>query len=95
MLGQRNVPVSVKLWKYVEAFRKSGNRPKWMMHPLFLLSTDLRPMVQLDGSCFATSYLNNLYEELSTETHRTEKTIWSLVLLTSLFVMKNVCFRKQ
>ena len=42
--------------KVVEAFRRSGNRPEWMILTILpVIPPDLRPMVQLDGGRFATS----------------------------------------
>ena len=47
--------------KVVESFRRSSNRPEWMiMTVLPVIPPDLRPMVQLDGGRFATSDLNDL-----------------------------------
>lgn len=51
----------------VEAFRKSGNKPEWMIltgSPV--IPPELRPMVQLDGGRFATSDLNDLYRRVIT-----------------------------
>ena len=51
-------PVGLKV---VEAFRRSGNRPEWMILTVLpVIPPDLRPMVQLDGGRFATSDLNDL-----------------------------------
>src|ERR1700690_1061876 len=51
--------------KVVEAFRRSGNRPEWMMLTVIpVIPPDLRPMVQLDGGRFATSDLNDLYRRV-------------------------------
>ena len=48
--------------KVVEAFRRSKNKPEWMiLSVLPVIPPDLRPMVQLDGGRFATSDLNDLY----------------------------------
>ncbi len=47
----------------VEDFRRSGNRPEWMiLHAIPVLPPDIRPMVQLDGGRFAASDLNQLYQ---------------------------------
>ncbi|HEU5349186.1 MAG TPA: DNA-directed RNA polymerase subunit beta', partial [Ktedonobacterales bacterium] len=47
--GQRRKKATKRL-NVVEAFRKSGNRPEWMiLSVLPVLPPDLRPMVQLDG----------------------------------------------
>ena len=58
----------------VEAFRKSGNRPEWMiMTMLPVLPPDLRPMVQLDGGRFATSDLNDLYRRVINRNNRLKR----------------------
>ena len=42
--------------KVVEAFRRSTNKPEWMILTVLpVIPPDLRPMVQLDGGRFATS----------------------------------------
>jgi DNA-directed RNA polymerase subunit beta' len=47
---------ATKRLKVVEAFRRSGNRPEWMVLTVLpVIPPDLRPMVQLDGGRFATS----------------------------------------
>ncbi len=49
---------ATKRLKVVEDFRKSGNRPEWMILTVLpVIPPDLRPMVQLDGGRFATSDL--------------------------------------
>ncbi|HEU0026216.1 MAG TPA: DNA-directed RNA polymerase subunit beta' [Ktedonobacterales bacterium] len=58
----------------VEAFRKSDNRPEWMiMTVLPVLPPDLRPMVQLDGGRFATSDLNDLYRRVINRNNRLKR----------------------
>src|SRR5258708_24281692 len=58
--GQRRKKATKRL-NVVEAFRKSGNRPEWMiLSVLPVLPPDLRPMAQLDRGRFATSDLNDL-----------------------------------
>lgn len=60
----------------VEAFRKSGNRPEWMiMTVLPVLPPELRPMVQLDGGRFATSDLNDLYRRVINRNNRLQRLI--------------------
>ncbi|MCA9835185.1 MAG: DNA-directed RNA polymerase subunit beta', partial [Thermomicrobiales bacterium] len=52
---------ATKRLRVVEALRKSGNRPEWMIFTtLPVIPPELRPMVQLDGGRFATSDLNDL-----------------------------------
>jgi len=60
-----------KRLRVVEAFRKSGNRPEWMILTVLpVLPPDLRPMVQLDGGRFATSDLNDLYRRVINRNNR-------------------------
>ena len=59
--GQRKVR-AIRRLEVVEAFRKSGNKPSWMILDVVpVIPPELRPMVQLDGGRFATSDLNDLY----------------------------------
>jgi DNA-directed RNA polymerase subunit beta' len=58
----------------VEAFRKSGNRPDWMILDVVpVIPPDLRPMVQLDGGRFATSDLNDLYRRVINRNNRLKR----------------------
>jgi len=58
----------------VESFRRSGNRPEWMvMTVLPVIPPDLRPMVQLDGGRFATSDLNDLYRRVINRNNRLKR----------------------
>jgi DNA-directed RNA polymerase subunit beta' len=60
--------------KVVEAFRRSKNRPEWMiMTVLPVIPPDLRPMVQLDGGRFATSDLNDLYRRVINRNNRLKR----------------------
>jgi len=60
--------------KVVEAFRRSTNRPEWMiMTVLPVIPPDLRPMVQLDGGRFATSDLNDLYRRVINRNNRLKR----------------------
>src|SRR5919199_2632079 len=68
--GQKRKKATKRL-RVVESFRKSGNRPEWMiMTTLPVLPPDLRPMVQLDGGRFATSDLNDLYRRVINRNNR-------------------------
>ncbi len=68
--GQRRKK-AIKRLRVVEAFRKSGNKPEWMiLNMLPVLPPDLRPMVQLDGGRFATSDLNDLYRRVINRNNR-------------------------
>ncbi|BDT65880.1 DNA-directed RNA polymerase subunit beta' [Comamonadaceae bacterium OS-1] len=54
-----------KRLKLLEAFKKSGIKPEWMvLNVLPVLPPDLRPLVPLDGGRFATSDLNDLYRRV-------------------------------
>jgi len=56
---------NAKRLKVMEAFKKSGIKPEWMvMDVLPVLPPDLRPLVPLDGGRFATSDLNDLYRRV-------------------------------
>ncbi|REG11072.1 DNA-directed RNA polymerase subunit beta' [Pelolinea submarina] len=60
--------------KVVEAFRRSKNRPEWMiLSVLPVIPPDLRPMVQLDGGRFATSDLNDLYRRVINRNNRLKR----------------------
>ena len=53
--GQKKVR-AIRRLEVVEAFRKSGNKPSWMILDVVpVIPPELRPMVQLDGGRFATS----------------------------------------
>lgn len=59
------VKKNAKRLKLLEAFKKSGIKPEWMvMEVLPVLPPDLRPLVPLDGGRFATSDLNDLYRRV-------------------------------
>lgn len=60
--------------KVVESFRRSGNRPEWMVLTVLpVIPPDLRPMVQLDGGRFATSDLNDLYRRVINRNNRLKR----------------------
>jgi len=60
--------------KVVEAFRRSKNRPEWMILTVLpVIPPDLRPMVQLDGGRFATSDLNDLYRRVINRNNRLKR----------------------
>ena len=60
--------------KVVEAFRRSTNRPEWMILTVLpVIPPDLRPMVQLDGGRFATSDLNDLYRRVINRNNRLKR----------------------
>jgi DNA-directed RNA polymerase subunit beta' len=67
---------ATKRLKVVEAFRRSGNRPEWMiLTQLPVIPPDLRPMVQLDGGRFATSDLNDLYRRVINRNNRLKRLV--------------------
>ncbi|MSQ41786.1 MAG: DNA-directed RNA polymerase subunit beta', partial [Dehalococcoidia bacterium] len=71
--GQRRKKATKRL-RVVEALRKSGNKPEWMIiQDLPVLPPDLRPMVQLDGGRFATSDLNDLYRRVINRNNRLKR----------------------
>lgn len=60
--------------KVVEAFRRSSNKPEWMVLTVLpVIPPDLRPMVQLDGGRFATSDLNDLYRRVINRNNRLKR----------------------
>jgi DNA-directed RNA polymerase subunit beta' len=65
-----------KRLKVVEAFRKSGNKPEWMiMDVIPVLPPDLRPLVPLEGGRFATSDLNDLYRRVINRNNRLKRLV--------------------
>jgi DNA-directed RNA polymerase subunit beta' len=71
--GQRRKKATKRL-RVVEALRKSGNKPSWMILSILpVLPPDLRPMVQLDGGRFATSDLNDLYRRVINRNNRLKR----------------------
>ncbi|TME47062.1 MAG: DNA-directed RNA polymerase subunit beta' [Chloroflexi bacterium] len=71
--GQRRQK-AIKRLRVVEAFRKSGTSPAWMiLDALPVIPPELRPMVQLDGGRFATSDLNDLYRRVINRNNRLKR----------------------
>jgi DNA-directed RNA polymerase subunit beta' len=65
-----------KRLKVIEAFRRSGNKPEWMiMDVIPVLPPELRPLVPLDGGRFATSDLNDLYRRVINRNNRLKRLI--------------------
>jgi len=61
----------LKRLQVVESFRKSGNRPEWMILTVLpVIPPDLRPLVPLEGGRYATSDLNDLYRRVITRNNR-------------------------
>jgi DNA-directed RNA polymerase subunit beta' len=70
---QKRIKYAKRL-KVVEAFRKSGNKPEWMILDVVpVLPPELRPLVPLDGGRFATSDLNDLYRRVINRNNRLKK----------------------
>ena len=68
--GQKRIR-AIRRLEVVEAYRKSGNKPEWMiMNVIPVIPPELRPMVQLDGGRFATSDLNDLYRRVINRNNR-------------------------
>ena len=73
--GQKRVKLLKRL-DVIEAFRKSGNRPEWMILDVVpIIPPDLRPLILLDGGRFATSDLNDLYRRVINRNNRLKKMI--------------------
>src|SRR5438477_1418042 len=69
--SELKVKKNSKRLKVMEAFKKSGIKPQWMvMDVLPVLPPDLRPLVPLDGGRFATSDLNDLYRRVINRNNR-------------------------
>ena len=63
--SELKIKKNTKRLKVLEAFKKSGIKPEWMvLDVLPVLPPDLRPLVPLDGGRFATSDLNDLYRRV-------------------------------
>ena len=67
---------AVKRIEIVEAFRRSKNKPEWMiLDVLPVLPANIRPLVALDGGRFAASDLNELYRRVINRNNRLKKYI--------------------
>ena len=63
-----------KRLKVVDSFKKSDNRPEWMILDVIpVIPPELRPLVPLDGGRFATSDLNDLYRRVINRNNRLKK----------------------
>src|ERR1700732_2532072 len=70
---QKRIKFAKRL-KALEALRKSGHKPEWVILDVIpLLPPDLRPLVPLDGGRFATSDLNDLYRRVINRNNRLKK----------------------
>ena len=73
--GQKKLRI-IKRLEVVEAFRKSGNKPEWMILDVIpVIPPEIRPMVQLDGGRYATSDLNDLYRRVINRNNRLKRLI--------------------
>ena len=67
---------AIKRLKVVEALRKSGNNPTWMVLDIIpVIPPDLRPLVPLEGGRYATSDLNDLYRRVINRNNRLKRLI--------------------
>ena len=65
---------AAKRLKVVNAFRRSGHNPDWMILDVIpVIPPELRPLVPLDGGRFATSDLNDLYRRVINRNNRLKK----------------------
>src|SRR4249920_1741981 len=70
---QKRIKYAKRL-RVVDSFRKSGNKPEWMILDVIpVLPPELRPLVPLDGGRFATSDLNDLYRRVINRNNRLKK----------------------
>ncbi len=66
----------LKRLKIIEDFRRSGNKPEWMiLDAVPVIPPDLRPLVPLEGGRFASSDLNDLYRRVINRNNRLKKLI--------------------
>ena len=73
--GQKKIRV-IKRLEVIEAFKKSGNKPEWMILDVVpVIPPDIRAMVQLDGGRFASSDLNDLYRRVINRNNRLKRLI--------------------
>jgi DNA-directed RNA polymerase subunit beta' len=73
-LSQQKKLKYAKRLRVAESFRKSGNKPQWMiLDVLPVIPPELRPLVPLDGGRFATSDLNDLYRRVINRNNRLKK----------------------
>ena len=79
MRNEKSVQKTLKFakrLKVVDSFRKSTNKPEWMiLSQVPVIPPELRPLVPLDGGRFATSDLNDLYRRVINRNNRLKKLI--------------------
>jgi len=72
--SEQNKKKILKRLKIIESFKKSGNKPEWMIIDIVpVIPPDLRPLVPLEGGRFATSDLNDLYRRVINRNNRLKK----------------------
>lgn len=70
---QKKLKIAKRL-RVMEAYRKSGNKPDWMILDVVpVIPPEIRPLVPLDGGRFATSDLNDLYRRVINRNNRLKK----------------------
>ncbi len=73
--GQKLIKATKRL-EVIDAFRKSGNRPEWMiLDVLPVIPAELRPMLILEGGRIGCSDINELYKKIITRNNRLKKLI--------------------
>ena len=71
--GQKKLKI-IKRLEVVESFRRSGNKPEWMILDVIpVIPPEIRPMVPLGGGRYATSDLNDLYRRVINRNNRLKK----------------------
>ncbi|CDE17868.1 dNA-directed RNA polymerase [Eubacterium sp. CAG:841] len=84
--GQKKLKI-IKRLEVVEAFRRSGNKPEWMILDVVpVIPPEIRPMVPLDGGRYATSDLNDLYRRVIIRNNRLKKL---MELMAPEIIIKN------
>ncbi len=84
--GQKKLKI-IKRLEVVEAFRRSGNKPEWMILDVVpVIPPEIRPMVTLDGGRYATSDLNDLYRRVINRNNRLKKL---MELMAPEIIIKN------
>jgi len=90
---QKKLKIAKRL-KIMEAFRKSGNKPEWMVLDVIpVIPPELRPLVPLDGGRFATSDLNDLYRRVINRNNRLKR-LMELSAPEIIIRNEKECYRK-
>ncbi len=65
---------NLQILALLRKLKDSGNRPEWMVwHGVPVIPPDLRPLVPLEGSKFASADLNDLYRKVINRNNRLRK----------------------